>query len=570
MAKTVYPLRRSSNITGRVGSVIANEHGALSTENGRAVGHVESALQRYGAVFNGTTNDTAALQETINWFAATHPRSVMRLPNMVNQRARLASTLFNDMAKVAIDFSQLELRPDAGVTALQLTGTDAAVHPQAAMFLQNFHIVGPGRAVAGTRGIFHHREDGVLMGPGASRYALRNFSISQCDIGEEYGNTAWGIGHYGWSIFEFNSAGIRVGSGYPDGYELPVYYGGALLNGINGIDLQRGQLTFVGSSLDYMRKFGTIQNGRVHLLVCHQETNQRRASYPANHIPWTISNNGAMLVKGGRLVMSDGNAGEMMLTHWVENNNSSPQSSGYALFDAVSMQNIVTSSGYLGRGTGAVIANNCVVEINGGGSATAIPIGVHESRNELLDGSFEAPTLPGGATSFLDTVYVRGGTVSSRHATNTVSIAVTDAGARTGTKCLRATKLAAAVDNTTNAGQADVYILKRVFGAARQYTGALRLRSPSATSQAIVQFGFFQGAMQTQGSDVVMVPAGVVQGQIDQSGTITLSNTWQQRRTSGSAVRAPAGYEWVGWRVRMNNMALDEVLDIDDVEIHAW
>jgi hypothetical protein len=529
-------------------------------------GKVESALQRYGAVLNGTTDDTAALQETIDWFAATYPRSVLRFPNMVNQRARLTGELVVDMAKTAIDFSQLELRPDAGATAMRLTGTDERVHSQSAFYIENFHIRGPGRDAVGTRGIFHHRPDGVLQGAGASRYALKNFSIADCDVGEEYGNTAWGIGHYGWSIFECGSAGIKVGAGYPDGYELPVYYGGALLNSVNGITLERGQLTFIGSSLDYNRFMGTVQAGRVHLLGCHVETNKRRNTYGANHVPWIVSNNGAILMKGGRLVMTDGEAGHTQLTHWFDNQNTSAITAPPVLLDGVSIQNVETASGYLGKGTGAVIAERCVLEINGGAAATALPIGVHESRNELLDGGFEV--LGTGATNFLDTIYVRGGTASNRHTTTTVSIAVSDAGARTGTKCLRATKLAAA--DGGNAGQADIFILKRAGSAARAYTGALRVRSPASTAQVVVQFGFFQGPTQTQGSDVVMVPAGVVSGQIDQSGTFALSTAWQQRRTAGTASRAPAGYEWVGWRVRLNNLALNDVIEIDDVEIHAW
>lgn len=533
----------------------------LVTADGQVVGDVESALQRYGAVLNGTADDTAALQETINWFAATYPRSVLRFPNMANQRARLASTLFIDMAKTAIDFSQLELRPAAGVTALQLTGTDEAVHPQAAMFLQNFHIVGPGRDIAGTRGIFHHNPDGVLMGKGASRYALRNFSISQCDIGEEYGNTAWGIGHYGWSIFEFNTAGIRVGAGYPDGYELPVYYGGALLNGINGIDLQRGQLTFIGSSLDYIRKFGTIQNGRVHLIGCHQETNQRRASYPANHVPWTISNNGSLLVKGGRLVMSDGTPGDTMMTHWVENNNTSVQTAGYAMFDSVSMQNVDTSSKYLAKGTGAVYARRCVVEINGGKPLDSIIKGLHESRNIMQDGGFEAAAGPN------DDVFVRGGTVTTRLDTSSVGIVRSTSAARNGTNGLRITKKLA----TNTAGAYDIYVLKRVRDAANQYSGVIRFKSPDSTGDLIVDFGFFEGPLVTAGPDIV--PAANLASSVatlNASSTVALTTDWQERHVGGSLLRPPAGFNWVGWRIRVHNLAQNANVDIDDVEIHEF
>lgn len=543
-----------------------NGEWSILTSEGRVVGNIESALQRYGAVFNNSADDADAIQQTADWFAGTFPRSVLRFPNVKGLGAVLGKTIQMDMALVAADFSQLTLRPAEGVTAFQLTGTDPRVHSQSAFFLRNFHIRGPGRAIPGTRGIFHHRADGVLMGPGASRYQLENFSIADCDVGEEYGNTAWGIGHSGWSIFECGTAGIKVGAGYVDGYELPVYGRGALLNNINGITLERGQLTFKGSSLDYNRFMGTVQQGRIHMIGCHVETNKRRNTYGANHVPWVISNNGAILMKGGRLVMTDGEAGQTMLTHWFDNQNTSALTAPPVFLDAVSLQNIETASGYLGRGPGAVIAHNCVLEINGGAPATSLPIGVHESRNELVDGGFEA--LASGATNFFDTVYVRGGTMSNRATSTTVSIAVSDQASQAGTKCLRATKLAVA--DSGNAGQADIYILKRVSGAARPYTGRIHVRSPASTAQIVVQFGFFQGPLQTQGSDVVMVPSGVVNGQLDQSGTFALSGSWAQRRTAGSASRAPAGYEWVGWRVRLNNLAQNDIVDIDGAEIHAW
>ena len=98
-----------------------NDAGQITTPSGDVVGDVESALQRYGAVLNGTADDTAALQETIDWFAATYPRSVLRFPNMVNQRARLTGELVVDMAKTAIDFSQLAiLVVDARVQCVDL------------------------------------------------------------------------------------------------------------------------------------------------------------------------------------------------------------------------------------------------------------------------------------------------------------------------------------------------------------------------------------------------------------------------------------------------------------------
>lgn len=523
---------------------------------------IEASLSRYGAVFNGTTDDSAAIQQALDAFAFDHPGGTALFPPGV-AGARLESGLSVDVSKIDINFNNLKMFPIGAITAITVNGTDPIPFDQTQRGLANFSIRGesptnnPGAAVPGQRGLYFNNPDAVPFGFGPSNFHVSNFSLFGLDIGEEYGNGAWGVRHYNWSIVQCNSAGIKSPSGLVDAYELPVYYGGVLASNINGIVLTDGQLTFFGSSIDYNRLQGTITKGRVNLIGCHVETDNRRSTYPANHCPWVISGTGLLIMQGGRLNATAGSGVQIEYMFDVATNGNYD---GGVFLDRITSKGVDPSSGMLAKGAGTCISTGAVLA-EGNAAGVVHPKGVHETKNMLVSGTFE-----NGFPN--DEWFVSaGGTVTSRTASTNVSMATGAAAARNGSLGLIVTKNTAA----GSVGTADITVLKRIEGSDRIHSGRLWIKAPSSTASVQVQFGYFGATPSVVGTDVIYtLRAADTVPMLPTAGTITLSPTWQEVYTNTPYRRPVPGLPYVGFRIRVHNLPAGAELYIDDVEIHQW
>lgn len=545
-----------------IGGVIRNKRGTAgqtglddaSRAALQASGEVEMALSRYGVVLNGTADDSAGLQQAIDWFGATYPGRQMVMPKFSGSSTKLASGLTANASLMGINFSGLSINAVGAITALTITGSEDPPHKQSAITFENFKLIGDGMGItAGQRAIFHNKPDGVLMGAGASRYTLSNFYIAGFDIGEEYGNTAWGIEHWGWTIWQCNTAGIQVLAGYPDGYERPAYFGGMLGGCVTGIRMTDGQLNFIGSSIDYNRVHGDITKGRVNLIGAHVETNNARASYPANHCPWVLNTTAQLRMIGGRMVCTDGSGTQM--THMF-NVNTNGNANGAVFLDNVSLNKINTSSGYLAKGAGNCFTRGCTVEADSGSSV----IGVHETQNLLISGDFESG-FP------VEDWFVSGSTPTGRFASGSITSVVTGAAAaRNGTNGLIVTKASAA----GAAGTADLIVLKPVRDPSHQHSGRIFLKSPASTAIVTAQFGYFSATPNVIGTEVVYTLRTANTLPVTNSGNVTLTTAYQEVKSSIPYARPDKSTAYVGWRIRLHNLAAGDLLHLDDVEIHEW
>lgn len=521
------------------------------TSDGVPTDKIEAAFVQFGAKLDGVTSDDAAIQSVIDWFSSTYPGKKLVFPKYLGSSFRLSTTGLNINASLlSIDFSGYNILLSNAITGLTITGSEYPPHRQAAISFENFKIIG--NSTAGQRGVFHHNPTGELMGAGSSRYTLRNFSIEQVDVGEEYGNTAWGIEHWGWTIWQCTTAGIRVLAGYPDGYERPAYFGGMLGGCITGIYMTDGQLNFIGSSIDYNRIQGNITKGRVHLIGCHVETNNSRATYPANHCPWILNTTAQLRMIGGRLTCTDGTGTQM--THMFDVNTNG-NANGAVFLDNVSINRVNTSSGYLAKGTGNCFSRGCTVESDAG-----IVLGVHETQNLLTSGDFENG-FP------VEDWYVSGSTPTGRLTSGSItSVVVGAAAARTGSNGLIITKASAAGAS----GTADLIVLKPVRDTSHQHSGRLFVKSPTSTAVLNVQFGYFNATPNVVGSEVVYTLRTANTLPITSSGNITLTTGWQEVKSSSPYARPDKSTQYVGWRIRLHNLAAGQELHLDDVEIHEW
>lgn len=522
----------------------------------------ESLLSKNGAVLSGSVDDSAAIQAAYNAFTVAFPgaRAVFSGGGTI---ARLESGLSLDISKGGVDFNGLELRPIGAITALTINGSAASPFGNGLHCIERFTIRGEAAendaatAVTGQRGIYHNNPDAVAFGNGPSNFAVRSYLLTGLDIGEEYGNAAWGIKHYEWAVSNCKSAAIKSPSGLVDAYELPIYYGGTMANNIEGIVMADGQLTFVGSSFDYNRYQGRVTKGRVLLIGCHVETNMRRSAYGANHRPWVLSGTGSLIMQGGRLAATPGSGTQMDYMFDVATGGNYD---GGVFLDRVTMKGVDTSSGLLATGAGTCVARGCILS-EGSAASVIHPKGVHATKNLLVSGNFENG-FPND-----DWFVSAGGTLSSRVASTNVGIAIGAGAARNGGNGLIITKNV----DAGAAGTADICVLRRIEGQDQVHSGRLWIRAPSSTAQVTVQYGYFGATDLVVGSDVVYtLRSADTVPMLPSAGVVTLSTKWQEVYADTPYRRPTPGLPYVGFRIRAHALGPAEVCYIDDVEIHPW
>lgn len=509
---------------------------------------IGASLERRGAVFNGTSDDGAAIQDALDAFASDFPGAVARFPADA-QQTRVASGLVFDSAKNSLDFNGLRIIPSGAITALTLQSNEEP-SPNSKHFVRGFHI--DGDLTSGQRGLYINNPSAVTFGGGPSRVGLCNFAISQCDVGYEIGNGAYGMHHLGWCIYE-NNTGLKCASGLTDSYELPVWYGGFLKNNVTGLSLGDGQITMIGTSIDYNRKQAAITGGRLLLQGCHVESNLKRNTYSAGQTCFDLSGDSSIVMQGGRMIFTTGTGTDLA---YVLDIGTNADYEGGVWMDKVTLSNVNPASGYIGKGTGNLYLRDCIP-----GAGTTLCKGVHETYNSLNYGTFEGAIFP------LDLISItNGGTITSRVASTNVNISQGAAAARSGSNGMIITKNTASGASAT----ADVVILAPVRSSGSVHSARLWYRSPASARQITIQFGYFKKLDNVAGSQIV---PSITDVSYNLNSTITLPGSdtgWVEVNAALPYRRPPKGFDFVGFRIRVHDMAAAEVLYIDDVEIHQW
>lgn len=534
--------RSTSSVSVTLGSTAAAVVGAAGVSIG-------AYLERAGAVFNGTSDDGEAIQAALDSFCADFPRATAVFPADAGS-CLIGSGLVFDPAKNSLDFNGLRIIPSGAITALTLQ-SDEEPSPNSIHYVQRFHI--DGDLTSGQRGLYVNNPDAVLFGGGPSRVGLYNFAISQCDVGYEIGNGAYGMHHMGWCIYE-NLTGLKCASGLVDSYELPVWYGGFLKNNVIGLDLGDGQITFIGVSLDYNRRQAVMTGGRFLLQGCHIESNLKRNTYSAGQVGYSISGDSSLIIQGGRMIFTEGTGTD--LDH-VFDIGTTQDYQGGVWMENVTLSNVNPASGYVAKGTGNLYMRGCVPA-----AATTLCKGVHQTYNSLNYGDFEGASFP------IDLIAVtNGGTITSRTVSTNVTLTQSATAARSGTNGMLVTKNTAAGASAT----ADFVILAPVRSNSSVHSAKLHYRAPgSSARQVTIQFGYFKKLDNVAGSQIIPVITDVAYN-VNSTVTLPGSDTgWVEVKAAAPYRRPPKGFDFVGWRIRVHDLNAAEVLYIDDVEIHQW
>ena len=508
----------------------------------------ESRLEKSGAVLTGTTDDSVAIQDALEWMAATYPRVRAQFPAGSTIKLNSGLTLYADAH--AIDFNGAIINPVGNIVALTVSSLGSNNEYNNMCYVAGAAIEGD--LTTGQTGIYTNRVNGSGYGP--SRFGFHKITVRRCDIGEQVGNNSYGQGHYGCNYVE-NNTGIKSPNGQTNSYELPKWIDCWVANNILGLDVAEGQLTFDNCHIDYNRKQGTLTGGRVLLIGTHVESNLKRTTYSAGQVSWTLSGEASLIGQGGRLIFTPGDAGGVDLDYIFDCQGNANYGGG-VFWDRPTLERCTPASGYMAKGVGTCQISRSVAK-----TSTPMPKGVHEAQNMLGSGGFEAATFP------LDNVFVSsGGGNTSRTASANVTITQGAAAARTGSNGLIITKNTAAGAS----GSADVCIWANIDDVSRMHAGRLWFKAPSSTAQITIQYGYFAAIPKVAGSDIYWQPTDTDTMTISPTQPSTLSTTWTEVTVPIPYRRPKPGMTFVGFRIRVHLLGSAEVMYIDDSELHAF
>jgi len=386
-----------------------------------------SALERYGAVFNGTSDDSGAIQNAINWFYSEFPDGTATFP--MSQRTAIATGLVFDAAKSNIQFNGLRINcapMGEGTIPFTVDGSGENAFGQAQKFIRGFTLSGTGKLGTQTA-ILVGGSSGAAGGPGPSRMQISNFYL--LDIG-----TAWKFGPNSYALdisnFEIYHAGtcIYYPDGQPDSGERSVFSNGLVYLSDVGcrVDGNHGNwLHFDDVSFDHCGRVMDVRGkAKVFMDLCHVENSDYTIA------PFYGTGDGTVIrMRGGEFVVT-APFGARTMPHIVDENITG---NGGVFFDSVDFYGAGTTSRYFSTGARTFVDGiTCR-------STDDMPILLSPLRNCLKDGTFE-----GAIGDDLICIYKDTATITDPFTGANGSVSYSSTSPKSGSKCLKITKTGAA------------------------------------------------------------------------------------------------------------------------------
>ncbi len=243
----------------------------------------EIYLSKYGAVFNGTTDDAAAIADAINAMQALvgsgAPRRVI-MPGGLTAKIATAGVLTMYCGGVGIDFNGLVLDASSltagNVITVNGRGSSPASMYAAAAPIENFNLIGS--QAAGTTSVMLAL-DGSSTGEVGGEF-IRNFSILGGGTGIEILNYCYVLGIYNGAIEEQVQNALLYTGGTSTGENVSLHkcaLGNSSSAGCAAINIPTGggtdkELFLYGCSIDYADKLIVADTGTIELDGCHLES----------------------------------------------------------------------------------------------------------------------------------------------------------------------------------------------------------------------------------------------------------------------------------------------------------
>jgi hypothetical protein len=385
--------------------------------------------KQFGATYNGTTNDQAAIQAALDY-----AKSLGRGTVYASQGTALVdSQLEVNVSKVRFignntkfDFSNLGFGG-----AIKVTGDIfLAETEQTFGGLEGFKLIGPGKGTS-TKGLVFD----TPAEAGTSHTHYRAVDVEQFGIGHEYKNYAYSQMFYNCDISECGTL-IDMPDGFTNYGKNISYFGGTFYNSDAGVKIANanGEINFFGSTIEFNGTVAVATKGHINFQSCHIEFNS--VSNPLTGVPFQCVGNGtdAITIKDGQIV-----------------NNTNPYNQAYVVdvpltgevyIENCVLEKLTTTSGYFKNDIGYFRAVNNRFLTGGGNFDVSILGSVIE--NQAADGTFESFTAVDKVEWYLskDTA-----TITSRITGANVAITADGTDQRTGTYCMKVAKTGGAGTN---------------------------------------------------------------------------------------------------------------------------
>jgi len=299
----------------------------------------EKLLERYGAVFNGVSDDTPAVQDAINVIAFDGNQQRVRFPEELTIRIVTPAgdeTLTDGKSFVgltvpgnlSVDFNGCTLDASAsafgsGDTVLAITKSVGAADP----YRKNLTVIERGRIIGNS-----NLDDLVFLGDtdgtGVPHSTFRNMVFSTAANivtgADNFYNVTFDKCQFtGWSASGY---AVTTFGGSTNWGENNRFRDCTFFNAAGGVLRARGAgagtyvgYMFHGCSMDYVRQFVTCDAAGptiVQLFGCHLECNETDAKYAAaNHYMLNIADaatESQIAMFGGSIVIINGGTGNTM------------------------------------------------------------------------------------------------------------------------------------------------------------------------------------------------------------------------------------------------------------------
>lgn len=389
-----------------------------------ALSAFEQALITNGAVFDGVTSDSAAIQTSINWFYTQYPNGVARFP--AGKSTAINTTLLLDASKSSIDFNGLTINcvpMGEGTTAIRIDGTGTDGFGQARKFITGFTLLGTGKTGTQTA-VLCAGSSGAAGGPGPNRIKISHFFIKDFGTGFKFGPNSYALDISNFEIYHAGTC-IYYPDGQPDSGERSTFSQGLLyLSDVAvRIDGNHGNwLFFDHMSFDHTgRVFDVRAKAKLFATNFHIENSDYTIA------PIIGTGDGTLIrLRDGEIVVTNP-SGTRTMPNIVDENITG---SGGVFFDGVDFYGCNVTSRYVSTGARTFV-NGITCR-----STDDMPILLSPLRNCLKDGGFE-----GAIGDDLICIYKDTAAITDPYVGTNGSVSYSSTSPRTGSKCLKITKV---------------------------------------------------------------------------------------------------------------------------------
>jgi hypothetical protein len=392
---------------------------------GRAVYDVKA----YGALGDGATNDATAFQAALDAVVSSGKEGVVLIPTG-RYKINTGLTVNASFASIIGHGAVLDVAAITGGPALTIRGTVASPFLQNTQRYEGFRLAGPGKASAGSVGIYLHESTASPSGAnGPSEISFKSLVVRDFQTGIKFGDGAYHDTFTDVSV-SFCATCVSAPASPYNGGELLTFSGCRFHSSDLAVSAKNanGGMHFVASAFDYNAKQFDIADMKVSLTNCHVEAGV--ATYTS--APITVAGDGGMFTMVGGWFLQTG-AGPASNSYVVD----CAATGGGAYFAGVFFNNNQTATRLFGTGTGSIELRNCFST-----DTSLNPRHLSTAMNRLADGGFEQ-------TSVVDEVFIYADTAGITDRVTGANIALTTSTTefRSGARSLKAQKTGGGASN---------------------------------------------------------------------------------------------------------------------------